>query len=299
MTDSLPMPVTALSPSKRTALVNLMRRAARAEVLPRFRSLSSADIATKSGPDDLVTEADIAAEQMIARGLARLFPGALIVGEEACAKTPELRDKIAEAETAFTIDPVDGTWNYASGMSLFGMMVAMTRFGQPIFGALYDPLMDDVIMAGIGEEAILQRPRRAPRRLTLSQGGPAETLTGYLPLYMVAEDQRAATAQAMLRFHRTNSLRCSCHEYRTFAQGHVDFVLSAGMTPWDHAAGVVIAQQAGGHVAMLDGSPYRADCKSGYLLVASDAVTWGRVRDVLSHLVPAPTADETADAPEA
>lgn len=285
MTDSLPMPITALSPAQRTAILNLVRRAAKAEILPRFRSLTPHDISEKSGPLDLVTEADIAAEAMITRGLLRMFPSALIVGEEAVSKNPEIAEKIAEAEIAFTVDPVDGTWNYASGLATFGVMVSMTRFGQPVFGLLYDPLMDDVILAATGEEAVMTRPRRAPRTLHLSKGGPVETLTGFLPIYMVAQDKRAQTAQAILRFARTQSLRCSCHEYRTFLQGHVDFVLSVDMTPWDHAPGALIAAQAGAHVAMLDGSPYRADKRKGYLLVASDAATWGRVRDVLEHLI--------------
>ena len=86
MTDSLPIALSApLSPAQQTALINLVRRAARTEVLPRFRSVSRAEATAKTGPRDLVTEADHAAEAMIARGLQRLFPHALIVGEEAVA----------------------------------------------------------------------------------------------------------------------------------------------------------------------------------------------------------------------
>ena len=65
------------------------------------------------------------------------------------------------------------------------------------------------------------------------------------------------------------------------AQGHVDFVLFGKLTPWDQPAGVVVMQQAGAHVAMLDGSDYRGDLRSGYLLAASNAATWGRLRDAV------------------
>jgi fructose-1,6-bisphosphatase/inositol monophosphatase family enzyme len=67
--------------------------------------------------------------------------------------------------------------------------------------------------------------------------------------------------------------------------GHVDFVLCSNLTPWDHAAGALIVQRAGGHVACLDGSEYRAQMRDGYLLCASDAATWGRVRDAMSFLL--------------
>lgn len=288
---SLPSTVTTLTPAQRTAILNLVRRAARAEILPRFRALAPHQIDTKAGPQDLVTEADIAAEAMIARGLARMFPNALIVGEEAVAANPDLPDRIADAETAFTIDPVDGTWNYASGLATFGVILSMTRYGQPVFGMLYDPMGDDVIWAAQGEDAVMTAPGRAPRRLRVSPGGGIGELVGCIPLYMLPAAQQGAVAAAFPRFRRVLNLRCSCHEFRTLAQGHVDFVLSAGLTPWDHAAGALIAARAGGHVAMLDGSAYTADRRTGYLLAAANAETWNAVRDALPGLsgdAPAP-----------
>ena len=58
----------------------------------------------------------------------------------------------------------------------------------------------------------------------------------------------------------------------------------AGLTPWDHAAGALIARRAGCHVAMLDGSDYRADTRDGYLLAAANLATWNRLRDLWSFL---------------
>ena len=70
-TQTLPAPLPpVLTAAQQTHVVNVLRRAARAEVLPRFRNLAPADIDTKSGPHDLVTAADLAAEAMITRALA-------------------------------------------------------------------------------------------------------------------------------------------------------------------------------------------------------------------------------------
>ncbi|MGR3375856.1 inositol monophosphatase family protein [Salipiger abyssi] len=292
MTDSLPMPISTLTKAQRTSIMNLVRRAARTEIMPRFRSLDAADISQKTSRQDLVTEADRAAEAMIARGLVNLFPNALIVGEENVAENPEVVDKIAEAELAFTIDPVDGTWNYAHGLATFGVILSALRFGVPVFGLLYDPVMDDFILGETGGPAEMTVPkRRIVRSLSVSQGGPVEELQGYLPLYMLPEDKQAPMAQLMTRFERALSLRCSAHEFRMLAQGHVDFVLSARLTPWDHAAGALLCQCAGGHVAMLDGSDYNAAKREGYLLCASNAATWNRIRDAMSFLLDTPEAE--------
>ena len=287
MTDHLPMTIpAAITPAQRTSLVNLVRRAARTEILPRFRDLSMVRIEQKTGPQDLVTEADQQAEKMIARGLRQLFPDALVVGEEDVAANPGLVGKIADAPLAFTIDPVDGTWNFAHGLTQFGVILSATRHGTPVFGLLYDPITDDAILADTTGPALSIRPRRARRTLTVSAGGEIGDLTGYVGLYMLDSDRQAAMAATFPKFQRVGSLRCSCHEFRMLAQGHVDFVFAAGLTPWDHAAGVVVAQRAGGHVALLDGSDYRADApRSGYLLAASDQATWNRIRDTFDFLL--------------
>ena len=290
MTDSLPMPVTApLTPAQRTQLFNLVRRAAKAEIMPRFRQLATYQITEKAGPQDLVTEADTAAEAMITRGLQASFPHALIVGEEAASANPDLMDKIAEAELCFTIDPVDGTWNYAKGLPLFGVMVSVLRFGRPSFGLLYDPVLNDIVWADAENPAQIHLPRRTKREIHTSKGGALSSLNGFLPLFLIPEDKRAQTAAALPKFGRVWSLRCACHEFRTLAQGEVDFVLFAKLTPWDQPAGAIVTQKAGGHVAMLDGSNYRGDMRKGYLLAASDETTWKRVRDVFDFLLdPAP-----------
>ncbi|EPX82826.1 inositol monophosphatase family protein [Salipiger mucosus] len=295
MTDSLPMPISTLTKAQRTSILNLVRRAARAEILPRFRSLEASDIAEKTGRQDLVTEADRAAEAMIARGLSRLFPNALIVGEEAVSENPGILDGIPEAEQAFTIDPVDGTWAYANGLTTFGVIVSMLRFGKPVFGLIYDPVMDDCALAASGEPAVLTLPgRQTTREITVSKGAPIEELQGFIQLYNLPKEVQPQVAATLPGFERTMTLRCTAHEFRMFAQGNMDFMLIGRLTPWDHAAGVLIARAAGGHVAMLDGSEYSAEKREGYLLLAPDAATWGRLRDTFSFLL-----DETGTEAEA
>jgi fructose-1,6-bisphosphatase/inositol monophosphatase family enzyme len=284
--QSLPAPLSpALTPAQRSQIVNIVRRAARAEIIPRFRRLSDGDIRTKSNASDLVTDADTRAEAMITRALQIAFPSALVIGEEAVAAKPDLLDGIGAAQLAFVIDPVDGTWNFAHGLPLFGVIIAATRYGKPVFGLIYDPIGDDWVIADEDMTPQLQRPFGAARDLKVAMGKPLENLTGIIPLHLFAKEKQAQVAATLPAFARVTSLRCSAHEYRMIAQGHIDFILTAMLHPWDHAAGALIAARAGAHVEMLDGGDYTATRHSGHLLIAPDKATWNKLKKQFAFLL--------------
>lgn len=270
-----------LDPEREAWLIRQVEAAAEAFILPRFRRPALLDVQSKSAPDDLVTKADLECEAALTAALAEAWPEVLVVGEEAVAADPDLLGRISEAETCVILDPVDGTWNFANGLALFGVIVAVTRFGVPIWGGLYDPLMRDWVIGRAGQGAVLAT---GPERLPLTCGAAGDTLSGYVPVFLFPEPQRFRIAEVLPRFHRVNSLRCSCQEYRMVAQGRVDFVLSGVLKPWDHAAGVVAVSAAGGVARMLDGAPYRADRFEGVLLSARDEATWQRVAETFSFL---------------
>lgn len=286
MTDQLPMTVTApLSQAQKTQIINLIRRAARAEIMPRFRRLDAGEIDTKKDENDLVTEADTAAEAMITRGLQMAFPHALVIGEEAVSSKPELLDGVGEAELSFIIDPVDGTWNFAKGMPLFGTMVSVCRFGQPVFGLIYDPVGNDLIMADNTSPALWQTQTGRLRGIQTAKTKPLGELAGYMHIRLMPPADQALTWTKVGALAYVGSLRCSAHEYRLVATGAVDFVLSGHLNSWDHAAGVLICQQAGGKAAMLDGSDYNATVNSGYLLTASSPEVWDTVATQFADLM--------------
>ncbi|KIN74874.1 inositol monophosphatase family protein [Sulfitobacter guttiformis] len=285
-TGNLPATLApAITPAQRMQIVNIVRRAAKAEILPRFRRLSDGDIRTKSNAADLVTDADTKAEAMIARALQIAFPSALVIGEEAVAAKPELLDGIADAQLAFHIDPVDGTWNFAHGLALFGVIIAATRYGKPVFGLIYDPIGDDWAIADEEMLPELQRPFGSARPLKVAMGKPLEELSGIVPLHLFAAEKQPLLAATFPGFARVNTLRCSAHEYRMLAQGHIDFSLTALLHPWDHAAGALIAARAGAHVEMLDGGDYTATRLTGHLLIAPDKATWNKLKKVFSFLL--------------
>lgn len=288
MSDNLPATLPrAITAAQQNHVLNIIRRAAKAEIMPRFRSLAAADISAKAHPEDLVTAADLAAEAMIIRALTIAFPDALIVGEEAASQDAALTTQIADAPLAFIIDPVDGTWNFAKGLAVFGTILAVTQFGRPVFGLIYDPVADDWAIADDETPATLERPFGAPAALRVSMGKPLDALSGHIHLHQFQGDAQRKVAAILPTFRHTEALRCSAHEYRMLAQGHTDFMLAATLNPWDHAAGTLICEQAGGHVEMLDGGPYTAARQSGILLAAPDRTTWNKLKKVFAFLLEA------------
>src|SRR3712207_5059683 len=154
----------SFSRSDALTVAELLRSAAQTEILPRFRNLSAGAIRTKTSQLDLVTDADEAAERVIEAELLRLFPGAVVIGEEGVSRNPRLLDGLGDADLAFILDPVDGTLNFASGLPLFGVMAAVLSRGEVVCGIILDPMVDDWAVAIRGEGAWIQQLDRSEER---------------------------------------------------------------------------------------------------------------------------------------
>ena len=259
----------------------VLREAAQAEILPRFRRLAAGDIRAKSGPLDLVTEADEAAERRIAPELSKRFPQALILGEEAAAADPSLLNDMAEAELCFVIDPVDGTANFAAGVPLFGVMVAAIHHGETIAGWIHDPMGDDTVIGLRGECAWVQAPDGSRHDCRVAPPRPITGMVGAVSWgYMPPERKRRVLPRLAL-LAGTLNYRCAAHEYRLAATGGAHLLVYNRLMPWDHAAGVLIHAEAGGHSAQLDGTPYSPRKHTGGLVCAPDAASHAEAMQAL------------------
>ncbi|HTI01524.1 MAG TPA: inositol monophosphatase family protein [Acidisoma sp.] len=273
--------MSGFSESDLRALWALMREAARREILPRFRQFDTCDVRTKSGPLDLVTDADVAAERHITAGIHRLFPGALVVGEEATAADPTLLAKIAGADLAVVVDPVDGTANFAAGLPLFGVMAAVIRNGEIVASVIHDPIGDDAALAVRGIGAWMEAPSGKRFDLRVAEAVPLECMTGAINWRYMKEPQRSRLLSQLPRFATTWDYRNAAHEYRLLAQGFAHVAVFARMMPWDHAPGWLIHREAGGYSARLDGSPYTPTETDGGIILAPDRDSWDVVRALI------------------
>lgn len=260
------------------ALALVLAQAAEAEIRPRFRALGKGDIRTKADANDLVTEADEAAERFIKREVAAQFPGVLFVGEESVAADPALLGRLADADVAIVVDPIDGTFNFAAGVPLFGVMAAIVSGGETVGGIIYDPMGDDFVMAEKGGGAWQTGDHRPALRLKARGAAPLEAMTGMASTSFLDRERRARVLSNLAKVAFVSNYRCAAHEYRTLAGGGLHYLMYNKLMPWDHLAGTLIAQEAGAYAARFDGSAYRPSHVEGGLLVAPDRESWDMLR---------------------
>ena len=230
----------------------IMRDAANRAIMPRYQSLTADQIDAKA-VDDVVTIADKEAELILAEGLARLLPEATIVGEEAAHANPALLDRLGDA-LCWIIDPIDGTNNYAAGKPPFGVMVALSQGGETVAGWIYDPLSGRLAHAHRGCGAFIGEDRIAAQ--TTGQEPPVAAIS----LVFMDPAQRAAMKDHIApHYTLTDIPRCAAEQYPRLVLGVNDCSIFERTLAWDHAAGVLFVNEAGGKAARPDGRAYRVD----------------------------------------
>ena len=229
-------------------VADLMRETAAAELLPRFRNLSKDDVRLK-GPGDYVSVADVAAEQRLASGLAKILPGVPVVGEEAVEQDASLVDLIRRpGEACWIVDPLDGTANFAAGKDTFAIIVALVRDAETIGGWILDAPRGRMAMALKGQGVTLDG--------AAVYGKPMERPHGYVGSKIRKEFDRELPAAHRDRLGRISTLFCAGVEYLNILDGRAGFSLYRTTKPWDHAAGALMLREAGGEALGFDGTPY-------------------------------------------
>lgn len=255
-------------------VVELLRAAARTEIMPRFRKLAPDAIRTKSSPTDLVTIADERAEAMITAALHARFPGCLVVGEEACAADPALLPKLGGAGLAFVVDPIDGTANYCAGLPLFGVMAAAVLQGEVVAAAIHDPVSDDTAVALRGQGATMLRQGAEPQALHVAAPKPPDAMSGCISWRYMKEPLRGTVMRNMVGLAGVADYRCAAHQYRMLAAGHCDYLVFNRLMPWDHLPGWLLHQEAGGFSAHYDASAYKPSDTGGGLVCTPDRASF-------------------------
>ncbi|TPL57057.1 inositol monophosphatase [Mesorhizobium sp. B2-4-2] len=262
-------------------LASTLAEAAEAEIMPRFRRLGGGDVRQKTSAADLVTEADVSAERLITAKLRERYPTAMIVGEEACSDNPALLDGLFDADLAFTIDPVDGTFNFASGVPLFGVMLGVVVRGETVAGIIHDPVGKDWLIGARGAGSHIRHAHGNLEKVRVAAPVPISGMTGSVSWQYMAEPERSRLARNQTKILSQFAYRCAAHEYRLLASGHAHFVVYNKLMPWDHLPGVLIHTEAGGHAARFDASAYLPSHVGGGLLVAPDRESWRELRSEL------------------
>ncbi|MFE0353352.1 inositol monophosphatase family protein [Streptomyces nigra] len=262
-----------------TDVEDAVRKAAAAEIMPRFRRLADHEVDRKSGPHDLVTDADRLAERYLTEALGALLPGSVVVGEEAVHADPSVYDAIRGDAPVWIVDPVDGTRQFVHGDTGFCTLVALARHGVVLASWTYAPALDRLATAVRGQGAFLDGER-------LHAGAPApgsdlRVATSH-PDFTTDEQKRA-----LLCLWTDGVVPRPCGsaglEYLAVARGELEATAFGWEAAWDHAAGLLLVEEAGGAHLTRTGEPFRITGGNALPFTAArDAGTARRVAGLLS-----------------
>jgi myo-inositol-1(or 4)-monophosphatase len=240
-----------------SAFVNELATVSGETILPFFRTALTI---TDKGKDqfDPVTAADHAAETAMRMLIRRTFPAHGVVGEEFGADRPD-------AEYVWVLDPIDGTKSFMAGMPAWGTLIALTRFGEPVFGMMSQPFIGERF-SGDGLAAQYKGPA-GNRELRVRPCGKLSDAVLFTtsPLLMNETDRKAfQKVEAAVKLSRYGG---DCYAYCMLAAGHVDLVIETGLKPYDIVALVPIITGAGGVITTWEGKPAQS---GGRIVAAGD-----------------------------
>ncbi|WP_405754351.1 inositol monophosphatase [Streptomyces sp. NBC_01020] len=262
-----------------TEVEAVVREAAAAEILPRFRQLAAHEIAEKSGPHDLVTVADRGAEEHLTAALTALLPGSVVVGEEAVAADPFTYEAIRGDAPVWIVDPVDGTRQFVRGEAGFCTLVALAHRGELLASWTYAAALDEMAVAVRGGGARLNgEPLLAG---SPAPGAELQVATSH-PDFTTPE-QKSSLLALRTEGIRTRPCGSAGLEYLAVARGTLDAVAFNWELAWDHAAGLLLVEEAGGAHLTLTGEPFRVTGGNALPFTAArDAATAHRVHQLLA-----------------
>jgi myo-inositol-1(or 4)-monophosphatase len=199
----------------------------------------------QKGAIDLVTEFDVRSEEVIISAIQKEFPDHAVLAEESGLNT-------TISDHQWVIDPLDGTTNFAHGIPIFAVTIALLKNNSPIVGVVYDPLRDEMFSAESGQGAFLNNnPIRVSTRADL---GHAVLSTGFpYDLRTNPRNNLAQFVQFQLRTQAVRHLAAAALDCAWTAMGRLDGYWEFGTKPWDVGAGALIALEAGGKITSTEG----------------------------------------------
>jgi myo-inositol-1(or 4)-monophosphatase len=243
-----------------------------ADTARRMRDAAITDVETKSTDTDVVTAADRAVERQVIEALRRERPDDGVLGEEYGDSAG-----VASGAVRWILDPIDGTVNYLYGLPQYAVSLAAEVDGVVVAGVVRNAATGDEWTATLGGGAW-----RDGRRLTGSACGTLDqalvaTGFGYDPARRA--HQGAVLAGLITRVRDIRRFGAAALDLCMAAEGMVDAYFEKGLNPWDHAAGGLVAVEAGLRVAGLHGA-----AADRTMLIAAPPAVFGALHGALAEL---------------
>lgn len=200
----------------------------------------------EKGPRDLVTEADVAAQNEIERILLGKFPDHQFVGEEGESIDPDTINGLT-----WVVDPLDGTTNFVHQLRSFSVSIALLQDSEPIVGVVYDPLCDECFTAVKGGGAHLNESEISVSSCQAMRD--AMLVTGFSPSVTKDSIEAKRFLEVLGKAQSIRRLGSAALNLCFIACGRIDAYWASSLNSWDIAAGMLIMSEAGGTVKGMDG----------------------------------------------
>jgi myo-inositol-1(or 4)-monophosphatase len=227
------------------AVQDLVTSAALEELFPRFNEIGH-DLKANGS---VVTEADLAIDKRLKNELSERWPDIEVLSEE---MPKQRQDELLRnsKRLLWCLDPLDGTTNFAAGIPLFGVSIALIFKGEPILGVIYDPIRDECYRAEKGQGVWLNERVLIPNDVQVSLNRALaivdfKRLNPSLSHHLVRQPP----------YRSQRNFGCCVLEWVWMAAGKGHLYLHGGQKIWDYAAGSLILKEAGGYSASLEGDP--------------------------------------------
>jgi fructose-1,6-bisphosphatase/inositol monophosphatase family enzyme len=237
---------------------------------PRFQKLQDHEVQTKTGPSDLVTIADIEAEEALEKYLCDLIPGSIAMGEEAVSRGEKDTADMAQDETYWVIDPVDGTNNFRHGRPKFGCMVALVHHGETVQSWIYH--IPRKIMS-MGEKGAGAAMNDSPIHIDTTPS-PLKQSDGFISVFYAPKEIKAVVQNNQDKLGDVQAHMCCAHEYTLMLEGQASYAMYTRTKPWDHLAGALLLEEAGAFVKKWDKTPFTARSHDKGILAATSEQLW-------------------------
>ena len=249
------------------ALAHRLADAARAAILPHFRSGLASERKADASP---VTLADRAAEEAMRALLRAEMPGDGVQGEEFGVSA-------GTSGRTWVLDPIDGTTAFLAGRPIFGTLIALVVDGWPVLGVIDQAVLGERWLGVTGRPTTLNgQPVRTRSCSALAEAALATTG----PHYFDSHEGEHFMALAAQTDHKRMVMGGDCYNYAMLASGHLDVVCEANLKLHDFAALVPVVEGAGGVMCDWNGDPLHAG-SDGHVLALGDPA-W--VEDVVEAL---------------
>lgn len=253
---------------------SVAREAADLALAQRRRGIEIAG--TKSSRSDVVTQADLAVEHLVRERIDAARPGDSVLGEEGGEQLGS--GDGTDGAVTWVVDPIDGTVNYVYGIPVWSVSIAAAVGGRVVAGAVVNPSTGEVFTAAAGAGARLDgdplhRGVEVPELAVALVG----TGFGYTAANRAVDGWVAG--QLLPRVRDIRRIGSASLDLCMVATGQLDAYYERGLNPWDHAAGGLVAAEAGHTVAGLRGAPGGRD-----FLLAAPSGLWEALHDTLATL---------------